>query len=601
MRLPATMRLPAFDLTVLHARSLGGGRARAGKQAYIWGASVGMWAVRAGGCQLERRRMQAGVEDVEQTSSTGGRAQTQHGGARGAWVDRSLKFIRQTVLMSKNHALLRDPRNPGGRALTDSGSGRVLTDGGGARTRTDGGGAHARTEGGGGARSYSACAYTRRRRAHLCRRRRRAHTYRRRARPPLHTAVTAAPRAPLQMAAAHMRLQKARTLTHGARALMEGGGARTRTDGGGVHAPAEGGGGAHPYTVVVRVRLHTAATPPPCLRAGAPGAVCKGGRAAAFRARAAAVCKGTLLAPSGARGAAVWKSACATVYKGACAAAACKGAHVAAVCKRTRTTTVRVRATSVGPGARAAALRKRARTVCKGARLLQTRESHPAALSPILQSGIMGLGHQKWDSAIKSGTARVPVPLFSYILWKPRCTAASRSASRCPLSVTRATGQDRAATQVVSAGAAWLHDWLAACTRAQPEKERRGVAIDGSKFGGIPNSQILGEILGLLSFNKNFYPRVAQPPACTFPDADRCVVPKYNWTYPSLAIIFCEEGARALYKGFVPRCCVTPGGGVLLLVVESMLGVFRQIDTPRAADVTVQYSGPVTKLADRII
>ena len=46
----------------------------------------------------------------------------------------------------------------------------------------------------------------------------------------------------------------------------------------------------------------------------------------------------------------------------------------------------------------------------------QTCESHCTALSPILQSGKMGLSHQKWDSAIKSGTARVPVPLFSYIL-----------------------------------------------------------------------------------------------------------------------------------------------------------------------------------------
>ncbi|KAJ7198948.1 hypothetical protein GGX14DRAFT_401574 [Mycena pura] len=137
-------------------------------------------------------------------------------------------------------ALPRDPRNPGGRALTDSGSARVLTDGGGARTRTDGGGAHARTEGGGGG------ALLQRVRLH-----------------------TAAPRAPLQMAAARMRLQKARTLTHGARALTEGGGARTRTDGGGAHAPTEGGGGAHPYTVVVRVRLHTAATCAPLHAAAA--------------------------------------------------------------------------------------------------------------------------------------------------------------------------------------------------------------------------------------------------------------------------------------------------------------------------------------------
>ncbi|KAJ7930597.1 mitochondrial carrier domain-containing protein [Mycena leptocephala] len=31
------------------------------------------------------------------------------------------------------------------------------------------------------------------------------------------------------------------------------------------------------------------------------------------------------------------------------------------------------------------------------------------------------------------------------------------------------------------------------------------------------------------------------------------VAPKYNWTYPSLVTIFREEGAAALYKGFVPK------------------------------------------------
>ncbi|KZV91013.1 mitochondrial carrier [Exidia glandulosa HHB12029] len=55
------------------------------------------------------------------------------------------------------------------------------------------------------------------------------------------------------------------------------------------------------------------------------------------------------------------------------------------------------------------------------------------------------------------------------------------------------------------------------------------------------------------------------------------VVPKYNWTYPALATIFREEGARALYKGFVPKVLrLAPGGGVLLLVVEFTLDVFRK-------------------------
>lgn len=37
-----------------------------------------------------------------------------------------------------------------------------------------------------------------------------------------------------------------------------------------------------------------------------------------------------------------------------------------------------------------------------------------------------------------------------------------------------------------------------------------------------------------------------------------------------------EEGPAALYKGFLPKVLrLAPGGGVLLLVVEFTLGVFR--------------------------
>ncbi|KAJ7676433.1 mitochondrial carrier domain-containing protein [Mycena rosella] len=54
------------------------------------------------------------------------------------------------------------------------------------------------------------------------------------------------------------------------------------------------------------------------------------------------------------------------------------------------------------------------------------------------------------------------------------------------------------------------------------------------------------------------------------------VAPKYNWTYPALVTIFREEGPAALYKGFVPKVLrLAPGGGVLLLVVEFTLGLFR--------------------------
>jgi len=59
------------------------------------------------------------------------------------------------------------------------------------------------------------------------------------------------------------------------------------------------------------------------------------------------------------------------------------------------------------------------------------------------------------------------------------------------------------------------------------------------------------------------------------------VVPKYNWTYPALLTIMREEGPAALYKGFTPKVLrLAPGGGVLLLVVELTLGVFRKVLGP---------------------
>jgi len=52
---------------------------------------------------------------------------------------------------------------------------------------------------------------------------------------------------------------------------------------------------------------------------------------------------------------------------------------------------------------------------------------------------------------------------------------------------------------------------------------------------------------------------------------------KYNWSYPALVTIAREEGMTALYKGFVPKVLrLAPGGGVLLLVVEFTLDVFRK-------------------------
>lgn len=57
----------------------------------------------------------------------------------------------------------------------------------------------------------------------------------------------------------------------------------------------------------------------------------------------------------------------------------------------------------------------------------------------------------------------------------------------------------------------------------------------------------------------------------TFPVVDR--------SFDRLFTIAREEGFAALYKGFVPKVLrLAPGGGVLLLVVEATLGVFRRCE-----------------------
>lgn len=54
-------------------------------------------------------------------------------------------------------------------------------------------------------------------------------------------------------------------------------------------------------------------------------------------------------------------------------------------------------------------------------------------------------------------------------------------------------------------------------------------------------------------------------------------VPRYRGTYQSLFLVLREEGARALYRGFVPKVLrLAPGGGILLLVVDVVLGEARR-------------------------
>lgn len=51
---------------------------------------------------------------------------------------------------------------------------------------------------------------------------------------------------------------------------------------------------------------------------------------------------------------------------------------------------------------------------------------------------------------------------------------------------------------------------------------------------------------------------------------------KYGWTIPAIAKIAKEEGAGALYKGFLPKVLrLGPGGGILLVVFDQVSGFIR--------------------------
>lgn len=56
------------------------------------------------------------------------------------------------------------------------------------------------------------------------------------------------------------------------------------------------------------------------------------------------------------------------------------------------------------------------------------------------------------------------------------------------------------------------------------------------------------------------------------------VVPKYNWTIPSVGLVYKEEGFGALYKGFFPKVLrLGPGGGILLVVFTACMDFFRTL------------------------
>jgi len=56
------------------------------------------------------------------------------------------------------------------------------------------------------------------------------------------------------------------------------------------------------------------------------------------------------------------------------------------------------------------------------------------------------------------------------------------------------------------------------------------------------------------------------------------VIPKYNWTLPSLVLVAKEEGIGALYKGFIPKVLrLGPGGGILLVVFTTVIEFMQKL------------------------
>jgi solute carrier family 25 2-oxodicarboxylate transporter 21 len=56
-------------------------------------------------------------------------------------------------------------------------------------------------------------------------------------------------------------------------------------------------------------------------------------------------------------------------------------------------------------------------------------------------------------------------------------------------------------------------------------------------------------------------------------------VPKYGWTLSACKTIYQEEGALALYKGFLPKVLrLGPGGGILLVVFKKVSQVLEEWD-----------------------
>ncbi len=99
----------------------------------------------------------------------------------------------------------------------------------------------------------------------------------------------------------------------------------------------------------------------------------------------------------------------------------------------------------------------------------------------------------------------------------------------------------------------------------------------GDKTTQIRNDLISGSIGGTFGTVLNTPMDVVKSRIQNSPKVAGGVL-KYGWAWPALGTVFREEGAGALYKGFLPKVLrLGPGGGILLVVFTGVMDFFRQM------------------------
>jgi solute carrier family 25 2-oxodicarboxylate transporter 21 len=105
-----------------------------------------------------------------------------------------------------------------------------------------------------------------------------------------------------------------------------------------------------------------------------------------------------------------------------------------------------------------------------------------------------------------------------------------------------------------------------------------------SKMGDLGMTLIAGTVGGMVAtcFNAPFDVVKSRFQRQLPPALNNGIAPKYRYTLSSLATIYHEEGARALYKGFAPKCWrMGLGGGVTMVTFEAALHIMQSMNSSK--------------------